>query len=847
MSARDASIMEKVKEWYEFQKDPRAAALKKQGGGQKKKTKIKYDLPLKELSDFPLGKDGRRKCIALVSPLNGKLMTEDKLFKVAEAVENGIVAYRQAGGKRFGFYAVKQLANVIDNIKWLEDHKAKLTDELKVAVVDEQIEEFKKARSEGNSVLNFYLVIESDAENSLAAEEDLRSKFNAIADHFEGRSLYLQMLGKEEIGAALFDISQRESSRHYIPDPDWELHEVLPNELDLYDDGKHFFVDGYYHRHYYISRYPREAAKYRWLSNILDIESDFVIAFTFTPKKEGDNFGKNLTRAMKEQGAKAKATTGDLIKSQKNSNAKESTKKVIKGIADRSIWLYDTNVTIQISGQDISTVKKGVESLHTKLATPGCKANEIIDYGYEPYSISLPVLYDSPITRQFVHNWTTDNIARLLVFDSSEYREKKGYCVGQNIELKGGNNEFLGQIVADMQDRLRYNNGHLAIIADTGAGKTALLQALLYRGLPFYDLEFVFDLKGDFYFPFGQRIDFSADSPIVCNPLHIWNVGDLREDQLVDAAHKRITGSFSFFNNFMGKSEIEFREGLLSEDLRDAYKVAGLYRDRSLPTLDTLAEVMKSKIGAEGESTKKTEFRINMLTEFEPILYGIFAKKFNGQTNYTYTDFNVFGLNRVADKLKNPLLDLLIRDVNDLIRAFGTYDPPRSRVTIDETHRLCDEENPATLQFISQDLIKEIRGFGCDVVTATQAFEEYELVPKAEQIVGLSYFKIFLSLSNSDYKKVKEKYNLSDEELSYVEPMEQDTFRESEGSTAAKGRGLFFVGNRRLGYKNVLSEKELEMFYPAQFEKLYGRKSSFEYLRSRANHIEGVNTAAQSI
>jgi len=104
---------------------------------------------------------------------------------------------------------------------------------------------------------------------------------------------------------------------------------------------------------------------------------------------------------------------------------------------------------------------------------------------------------------------------------------QRGIFIGENV-ISGG------LVIIDTYNKI-YNNPHECIIADSGSGKSFRIKTDAIRHIPYRDFIIMFDLEGEFYYPWGKRYKFSPTSGIISNPFHIRNTivdsDDFGDDQ----------------------------------------------------------------------------------------------------------------------------------------------------------------------------------------------------------------------------------------------------------------------------------------------------------------------------
>ena len=99
---------------------------------------------------------------------------------------------------------------------------------------------------------------------------------------------------------------------------------------------------------------------------------------------------------------------------------------MIAELGSDNVSLYDTNITIGISAPDMGELNTLSNLLRSKISSAYCQATELKYKGYDPFITTLPMLAENIITKNYVWNLTTKDIASIIPFDSSELMETKG-------------------------------------------------------------------------------------------------------------------------------------------------------------------------------------------------------------------------------------------------------------------------------------------------------------------------------------------------------------------------------------------------------------------------------------
>lgn len=471
----------------------------------KRKEKGNFSLPIERIGDLIKCKDNVFKTVLKVSPVNGELLSYNGLEAISEAIQGALASF----DGRIGIYIQSETVDIEKNIENIENFKSGLNSETKLILLEEQKKHILSMANKSRNVLTFYTVLEIKEENHSSAQELLNDAYLAFKNELEPQDMYVDHMFEKDIKSILYERMNPESSQTEPLSPEWEIENILPENAKIFKDGRHIEIENRIYRFYSIVKYPRTVDSYRWLKKVFSTKGDINIAITLTPKNKA-TIMRELSRAATEIGAKALDSRKDESLRQKYQGEKESAVKMINELGNDNIDLYDTNITIGISAPDIKKLNTLSNLLRSKISSTYCQATELKYKGYDPFITTLPVLAENMITKNYVWNLTTKDIASIIPFDSSELMETKGVFIGENVVSNG-------LVIIDTYSKI-YNNPHECIIADSGSGKSFRIKTDAIRHIPYRDYVIMFDLEGEFYYPWGKRYKFSPTSCIISNP-----------------------------------------------------------------------------------------------------------------------------------------------------------------------------------------------------------------------------------------------------------------------------------------------------------------------------------------
>jgi len=707
-----------------------------------------FDLNIASITDLIETRDGKYKIVFKVTPINGELISEPDLYFVSEAIAGALNSF----DGRIGIYIQSECIDIETNLANMERRKGELKSETKVMLLEKQRSHIRSMAGKSRNVLNFYTVLEVVQSSSNAAEELLSDSYSSYKSELESAGLYADRLYEHDIKELLYRRMNPRVSEVEVYRRDWDGTDLLPENARVFKDGRHTEIGDRLYRFFAINKFPKSVESYRWLRKVFNIKGDISVAIILTPKNKSTIL-KELSRAVNELGAKALASSKDEAKMQKYQSEADSAKNMIATLGSDNVNLYDTNITIGISASSREELNTLANLLRSKISSTYCQSCEIKYKKFLPYIVTLPILADNKITKDYVWNLTTTDIASLIIYDSSELMEPEGILIGENVISNG-------LIILDTYGKI-YNNPHECIIADSGSGKSFRIKVDAIRHVPYRDYIIMFDLEGEFYFPWAKRYKFSPAGGVVLNPFHIRNTIIDRDDQIKSSdigtyLAGKIMDTVIFFKWIIPDMS-PYGEALLEEDIRDTYKTHSITFESDVlpqkyPTLDTLSMVMSKKIDNKGLSSKSKETRQNMLACLNPYIEGAYSAMFNGQTNWDYSFHTVLDISALPEAVKKPTYDILLKDT----WQFCKYDSSKTkRLYVDEAHQFADPDNPQTLKFLST-CIKRGRKYGISFVTATQNLPDFLSIERYGQaILDNSYFKLFFRLGETDIPVVK--------------------------------------------------------------------------------------------
>lgn len=792
------------------------------------KSTKQISVPLEEITDLIKTSEGYS-LLSRVFPLNVPMMADNSKNNMYKAIHSALMTI---DANLLSVYIVNKVVDLQEPVSHQHDLLKNVKFDFEKPIIENNIinlkdfQEKKNTKQGAQNNLHFYVLFTTKDKDYNRALSELKRQSDAFNRELSASGLLSMQMKAFDTKRLIFDITSKESSQDTQTDESWRVSDVLPKSYKTLDkDNKHLLIGDAYYRHFYVSKFPLFVDNYSWFDRFLQFKSDFVIAMHFEYQLFDESYSKALTRTRVNHTLTSQMEKNDADKNRQK-NIEMSLIETSNKLSDEAEKLFKVTTLIQLQDESMEVLNDKVSNL--RKSTVGFNFSEIRhEKGREfiPFFASLPIGYRDNLINNLRWTLKSSDFASMLIFNSSDYIESDGIAIGTTLIPKEKTFELKGPIITNKANRRIHYNGHTAIVATTGAGKTTFLRTFVDGYVPYYDYNTLIDFKGDLFFPYGKRYKFSQMKYCV-NPLHIFNVDKLSDEELVLKINDTID-NFVEYAYWFSEDMSQRKGNILKKDLREIFEKTR--KSRELPIISDLINLLNEKVKNTDLTTEERTVRKNFIIDFEELYLGTMAPLINGQTNVEFSKFQVFdvsGLNRVVVP---PIMDLVLKMTNNFIRSFGVYKPPKHHVVIDEAHNLSSKSNPFAILFLIEKYLKEIRGFGCDVTTATQNIVDYGKVEGGELVIGLSHFKIFFTVSSNDITEI-EKLNLNLTESEYELIKEDESSNPqmlSNMDVSRKSRGIMFIGSRKIGIQKFLTKAEIEWALPEDFEKYYNERSRY--------------------
>lgn len=755
-------------------------------------------LPFKSFDEYLQIVDGTYRCILKVSPINNDLLADDENDQIVEIMQEAI---NSTSVGILQFSVCSERLNLDDYIDYLQKKLDEATEEYFMLRLQAQLEYAKRQTQKHRKMKTFYFTLVSRNSDLVQAREDFEESVRKIEEILANAEILVKVMNKREVLRMLYEkLNPITSVFQPFGDHMTTFDSIAPEPI------KHFEyyseMDGMYYRFYTIIDYP-ESTYPAWMKRVFDcnVEADVSIILHQTGKKKMIEAIDKSIGFIKYRLRKPSTKESEKIELE---NKEKSSRELLVDLSSDAEQVYNVSIFIAVRERSLKELETACERLQLAISTSRMSARQLILLNNDMFWLTLPIAYNAEILKNENYYWPMQSsiIGSILPFNSSEFIMKKGVIMGKNPDTNS-------LIICDRRDKKRVDNPNMVVIAPSGRGKTWKIKSNVIRETSQGTKGIIIDPDREYRFKFGERVVFSIGSPFCTNPFHIrsaiLDVDDDNEEndstnytENVGAYLQRKIGDLIPFFRQIYPAMDSTEEADVMSAIQTTYEEAGLnFNSTELPDIfPTISDFDKVCARDEYKESLAT-FRKNL----RPYVSGIYKGMFNGQTNWSMdTMLTVLDINSLSPVIQPQMMYLLLQDIWEYIKKdrnelIGLY--------VDEAWKLADPDNPQTLKFLFE-LSKRIRKYGGFLTTITQSVEDFFAAGKGNKNYGKhifdnAFFKVFLGLSEDDYKALTEigfKFSRKEERLLK--------------RRNAKGNGIFIAGSTRVRIQSLPLVDELQ-------------------------------------
>lgn len=626
-----------------------------------------------------------------------------------------------------------------------------------------------------------------------------------------------------------------------IPEIDTEIvSDLAPFNFTIERDK--LLIDDLYAVPYVITKYNNKP-RGNWFNRIRKMSGDITISHYYT-KANGNSLNDHYNRTIKNKQAEIERSHDPLTILRLEREIKIAQTQLEQAVDENTSYLY-LYTYVLIKSKSEERLKKLCEDFETRCTASGVEA--LIPYTMidKAYWSALP-LQSNEVPEYTYTIANSISASSIFPFDDNELSVFTKYMI-----IEGTNKDTENIVSIDYTDRKLVPNRNKFVFGLSGGGKTTYLTSNFLKKYAFADNSTSLKHRIVLFDPEdeqtervlalgGEVIHLSSMSDVRINPFQIYSrnapevdvtksLSSLEEDELVETVEIK-------------RKDVEMTEKEIEKEINKRMNILTPYFlmvDHSLT--DSQMSIIKleakkcyttlyeKKNLAKMENTDFPTFsdlerRLKALEKTDPKRYQRIEDFIYSLEDFTIGSRTIFNGHTNID-LNNPLICFSLRDlqteegIRDLayLNSFSylfeeiTNNPQiTTSVYADEFHFLL--KNKISADFFFQ-AYKRFRKYNADCTVSTQQIDDVLKAPDniGKAIIGNSFTKVFFGLDEAEAQGISNelKLKLTKKELSFI-------------TSKRQGEALLFHGTKRAKIKVDLTQEEMRLLNPGEYEDVYG-------------------------
>lgn len=579
---------------------------------------------------------------------------------------------------------------------------------------------------------------------------------------------------------------------------------------------------GNYIKPYVILSYPSDPTG-NWLSPLKRLKGNITITQHLEPAN-GEILNKHYNDTVKNKEAELLKTLDYQRKEQIKRELKTAKKQLEESLDEKSAFIYlYTYILLQAHSEaELRALEESLNRVLIKTHLKGITPYRRID---DAYFSSFPIAENR--LKEYTYAMTnTTSASSFFPFDDNEICD-----LTPTSTIEGINKETNSWIAIDYKDRGRTLNRNKVVLGTSGVGKSTYQNSNVFRKIAegednIYLIDPEDEYSNDVRKFDGTVIDLSSASSIRMNPFEILSqaldsddddlirnrqLTDLEVENLIKQKVNRLKGFHKVNMPDMDQVQIAIISKV-SIELYDKFrKIKDLDKmtPEDWPILSDLLNALKQLKDTDNSKFELIERYCFIL---EDMVEGS-STLFNGYTNVNMSS-KIISFNLKPLQTEKDIQAAAYLNIFSYLWELITSDKSQSdELFCDEFHFLL--KNPESADFFFQ-AYKRFRKYNAGITVTTQQIQDLLDAPDGigEAIVGNSYTKVLFGFEPREIDQVinRLKIPLSEKEVHFLKAKKQ-------------GEALILYGAQRAFLKVELTEEELRILNPKEYEKRTGKSA----------------------
>lgn len=438
--------------------------------------------------------------------------------------------------------------------------------------------------------------------------------------------------------------------------------------------------------------------------------------------------------------------------------------EVLAQISGRTLSPYRIALTFDVHSQLRQTAVESAERLESLLRSSGFGVEYVTTPGLVPALAATPGGF--PLLRSII--MTSDSVVeRVIPALGTPFSDNSEELVGRNL-ITGA------PVYLDVWNSEKHNNFNAVIMGATGAGKSVTVKTMIIRDAlrgssviiidPDSEYRKVVEVLGGKYYELGSD---------AINPLSLV----LRQEPAEAAGNVLVVLSVMAGDEKGIKDGRPIRrlpdedQGWLHTELTEFFTEWKKNHSQKEPILEDLVkylkEVSEEKMitANEKERCRIVRMRLSRYTQ------GSKSNIFNKESSFSIGEEAIgIGLRTLSTQYGADLTAALAMVLNETYSILTKY--KRKLVVVDEAHRVTSDPDAGA---VLGQLVRQARKYGFGVWMCSQRIEDFLDTDLGKTLADNAATKFLLGVQEAGLERVRETFNLSEEEAQSISPIKKGT------------------------------------------------------------------------
>lgn len=564
--------------------------------------------------------------------------------------------------------------------------------------------------------------------------------------------------------------------------------QITPHEINLGEKVA---------RSFFVISYPRFLSD-NWFSPIINLDQVFDISIFIHPIDTAPMLKKFQKKVAEVQSQIHERESRGMVRDPMLDAAYENLEVLRDSLQQSEERLFDVGVYISVYANDKNLLDKVESQVKSILEAQMVYLKPALFQQEQGYRSILPLCTDELL----VHNkLNSAPLSSIFPFVSFDLTAEKGILYGINLH----NNSLV------LFDRYSMENYNSVLFAKSGAGKSYTTKLEVLRSLMFETEVIVIDPEREYEYMAsatgGRYFNISLSSEHHINP---FDLPPIREDESPAEILRQniitLTGLFRIILSGLSPEE----EGIIDRAITETYALKDItgntdFSNLTPPLLSDLELVLGGMEGSE-----------SLVQRLSKYTKGTWSGFINRPSNVDIEQkFIVFSVRDMEEDLKPAAMYLVTNHIWTSVRR----NLKKRLLVVDEAWWMMKSDDTAGFLY---SVAKRGRKYYLGLATITQDVGDFLKSPYGVPMITNSSIQVLLKQSPTAIDRVKETFNLTDEEKYLL--LESQV-----------GEGIFFAGTKHVAIKIIASYTEDQIITSDPSQLLAIRKE-----REDLAHVEGL-------